>query len=323
MLVVVACATPPTEPETGIVTGPPVAIPHGPYEPGRSYFGRNDYVEYIAGNAPVILTAPHGGALAPASIPDRLAAACGGAATTGTDLNTVELAKAMQAGYFARFGAYPHVVVMHLARRKVDANRVGQESHCGNADAGIANQQWHDFIDAAKRTVLLSHGRGWYMDMHGHRHEIQRLELGYLLTGGQLELDDAVLDATLALEDTASIQTMSRTSSLSFSAMLRGESSLGTLYVENGFRALPSSSEPKAAGNPYFSGGDNTRRHSCGAEATPFGGASGGMICGVQIEANFTGVRDTPANRERFAEVTALVLEQFLRTHWGVELGAR
>ena len=53
------------------VTGPPV------YKAGQSYFGRNGYVEYIAGNTPVILSAPHGGALTPTTIPDRTASACG------------------------------------------------------------------------------------------------------------------------------------------------------------------------------------------------------------------------------------------------------
>ena len=39
---------------------PQEAIPPGPYVPGQSYFGRNNYIEYLAGNAPVILSAPHG-----------------------------------------------------------------------------------------------------------------------------------------------------------------------------------------------------------------------------------------------------------------------
>ena len=34
------------------------------------------------------------------------------------------------------------------------------------------------------------------------------------------------------------------------------------------------------------------------------------------------GVRDTPANRDRFGDVTAIVLEQYLATHWGLSLGA-
>jgi hypothetical protein len=105
------------------------------YIPGTSYYGRNNYIEYIAGNAPVILTAAHGGALNPASIPDRTAAACGVAPTTVTDLNTTELVRAMQRRYFARFGTYPHVIISNLARRKLDPNRVNPEASCGSAEA--------------------------------------------------------------------------------------------------------------------------------------------------------------------------------------------
>src|SRR5262249_16761368 len=46
-----ACGNPPTAP----------IIPPGPYTPGQSYFGRNNYIEYIAGNSPLILSAAHGG----------------------------------------------------------------------------------------------------------------------------------------------------------------------------------------------------------------------------------------------------------------------
>jgi hypothetical protein len=44
------------------------------------------------------------------------------------------------------------------------------------------------------------------------------------------------------------------------------------------------------------------------------------MICGVQVEAHFAGVRDNAANRERFADATARVLEQYLREQWGLRL---
>src|SRR4051794_39154842 len=81
--------------------GTPSTIPPGPYVPGQSYTGRNGYIEYIAGNAPLVYTAPHGGNLLPADIPDRTAARCGGAATTSTDLNTEDLVRAMQQRHFA------------------------------------------------------------------------------------------------------------------------------------------------------------------------------------------------------------------------------
>ena len=298
------------------------AIAPGPYTPGQSYFGRNNYIEYVAGNAPVIYSAPHGGSLTPAEIPARTASNCGGSATTTTDLNTVDLVRQMQARHFARFGTYPHIIINHLARSRLDANRTLLEAACNDAEAITAFNEWHQAIDIAKNAVLQATGKGWYMDMHGHGHDIQRLELGYLLTGAQLDLSNASLDANAAYEDTASNRTMSESSALSFSTLLRGPSSLGTLYANNGFRSVPSSTEPGPGGNTYFSGGDNTRRHTCGAEATAFGGQTAGNICGVQIEANYNGVRDNATNRAAFGDATAIVLEQYLSTHWGIQLGS-
>ena len=296
-------------------------VPNDPqYVPGRSYFGATNYVEYIAGDAPVILTAPHGGAVNPASIPDRTDARCGGTATTTTDLNTIELVRAMQASYHARFGHYPHVVIANLSRRKLDANRTPPEATCGNAEADAAYREWHAFIDVAARAVLAAHGKGWYMDMHGHGHAIQRLELGYLLDGSALDGSDAALNTTRAFADTSSIRTIVRTSGTSLATLLRGPDALGTLFAGNGFPAVPSASDPGPKGAAYFSGGDDTRRHACGAEATALGGATDGNICGVQIETNFTGVRDNTTNRQRFGDVSALVLERFLITHWGLHL---
>jgi len=292
------------------------------YVAGQAYFGRNSYIEYLAGNAPIILTAPHGGALAPTSIPDRIAAACGGSATTVTDANTSELVRVMQQRYFARHGAYPHVIISNLSRRKLDPNRVPPEAACGNADAAAALFEWHAFIDIAKRAVLASTGRGWYMDIHGHGHPIPRLELGYLLADADLNLPDVALDASLTYENTASIRTLSQFSPLSFATLLRGPHSLGTLYANNGFPSIPSATDPRPNGTDYFNGGDNTVRHSCGGSATSLGGATGGNICGVQIEANFTGVRNNAASRDRFGDATAVVLEEFLRVHWGIRLAS-
>ena len=320
-----ACAdasTSPGVPPDGGTGAPATGIPAGPYVAGRSYLGRNGYVEYVAGDAPVILTAPHGGSLTPAEIPDRTDGRCGGSATTGTDLNTIELARAMQARYHARLGRRPHVVVMHLARVKLDANRLDPEAACGDPEAQTALAEWHAFIDAAKAAVLRESGRGWYMDMHGHGHPVPRLEIGYLLTGAQLDLSDASLDANAAFEDTASVRTMSGAAPASFAALLRGPTSLGTLYASHGFPSIPSSSDPRPAGTAYFTGGDNTRRHTCGADAAPLGGVTGGGVCGVQIEANYAGVRDNAANRDRFGDATAVVLAQYLGAHWGLSLGA-
>ena len=297
------------------------AIQPGPYTPGQSYYGRNNYIEYMAGNAPVILSAPHGGSLTPAEIPDRKSGSCGGSATTGKDLNTRELALSMRARYFARFGKYPHVVINHLHRIKLDANRDLLEGACGDAEAKTAWNEFQDYLTAARSAVTAAYGKGWYMDMHGHGHDFQRLELGYLLTDAQLDRSNATLDASNAYEDTSTIKTISEYAGISFSTLLRGPASLGTLYANNGFPSVPSSAYPSAAsGEAYFTGGYNTRRHACGVEAGPLGGVAGGPICGVQIEANYTGERDTQANRDRFGDVTATVLDSYLTQHWGLDL---
>jgi len=295
-------------------SAPPSAIAPDPYIAGQSYFGRNNYIEYIAGNTPVLLTAAHGGTLMPATIPDRTAALCGGVATTVTDLNTLELVRAMRQQYFTKFGKWPHVVITHLSRRKLDANRATAEAACGNSEAETALDEWRTYINTARTAMLNSSGKGWYMDIHGHGHAIQRLELGYLLSVVDLNRTDATLDAATSFENSSSIRTLSQFSPLPFSTLLRGANSLGALYAARGFPSIPSATDPSPNADDYFNGGENTRLYTCSIAS------SNGAICGVQIETNYTGVRDNATNRDRFGDATANVLEEYLRVHWGLRL---
>lgn len=292
---------------------PPATAPDT-YIAGQSYFGRNNYIEYIAGNSPVLITAAHGGNLTSATIPDRTAALCGGAATTVTDNNTVELVRAMRQQFFGKFGKWPHVVIVHLSRRKLDANRATTEAACGNSEAQAALDEWRTYINTARTAMVNSFGKGWYMDLHGHGHAIQRLELGYLLPIADLNRTDAALDAAASFENTSSIRTLSQFSPISFSTLLRGANSLGALYAARGFPSIPSATDPSPNADDYFNGGENTRLYTCSIAA------SDGNICGVQIETNFTGVRDNVGNRDRFGDATATVLEEYLRVHWGLRL---
>jgi hypothetical protein len=294
---------------TVLAWGPAAArpiLPLGPFIPGKSYFSHSNYIEYIAGNAPVIFSAPHGGALAPSAIAKRT---CG---TNVTDWNTQELVRQMQVSFFNHTGRYPHVVINRLSRSKLDANRDLQEATCGDPVARVSWLAWIGFLDVAKRAVTASGGKGWYMDIHGHGHAIPRLELGYNLSGANLGLSDAALNADPVFENSSSIRTISRDdSSQSFAALLRGGKSLGTMYAAKGFRAVPSTSDPSPGSHPYLNGGFNIERYGC---------RNGGRLCGAQIETNLTGVRDIPANRKRFAEATARILGQYLAVHWGIRL---
>lgn len=300
---VTVCSAAPADLGLPRVPQPGDAIPPGPFIPGTSYFGANEFIEYIAGNLPVIFSAPHGGTLAAPEIPTRASGtACGAAVTTVRDANTAELVRQIQSAFFAHTGRYPHIIINHLSRSRLDANRELREAACGNAMAERAWRDYHDFIAVAKTSVEEEHGRGFYTDLHGHGHAIARLELGYELGAEMLRNPDAVLDASF--EDNSSIRTFSENSPLAFSTVLRGPTSLGTLLGEAGYPSVPSQQDPSPdADEDYFSGGYNTDRHAC---------SRGGSICGVQLEANNAGVRGTAEDRARFAAAVAAVYPVYL-----------
>lgn len=317
VVLLAACTSAPTPPKEP--APPDSRIPAGPYVPGASYFSRDLYIEYVAGNSPVIYTAPHGGALRPGKMPDRTIARCGESVVTSADLNTADLVRRIQQAHFARAGTYPHVVINHLHRTKLDANRPLADAACGDAKAQAAWEAWHEFIELARAAVVARSGRGWYVDVHGHGHPAQQLELGYLLGAGALRQGNAALDATSAPEASSSIAALSRSSPLPFSDLLRGPASMGSLYAAAGFPAVPSSDAvAPVEGEAYFSGGYNTGRHGCAGAAV----AAAGVVCGVQLEANFTGVRDDSTNRIRFAAATAAVVEEYLQRHWELRLSS-
>ena len=305
------------------ITPPPVDTTEPPdtaYIAGESYYGANDYVEYIAGDLPIILSAPHGGDLEPLGIADRTATFCGGSAVTLADRNTRELTLAIRDSLEAHFGGSAHVVINHLHRKKLDANRSITEAACGNGAAERAWREYQAFLDRARDAVTLGHRRGWFMDMHGHGHDIQRLELGYLLEASDLAVDDQAMSDSEAMIAESSLQTLALGADATFAEILRGETSLGALYEQRGFPAIPGPTDPAPGDDPYFTGGYNLHRHACAETASGLGGRAGGSICGVQIEGNFTGVRDTGANRAAFAGATVEVLATFLPLHWSLEI---
>jgi hypothetical protein len=270
------------------------------FVPGQSYFGRNQFVEYIAGNSPYIVSAPHGGSLTPPEIPDRTSG------ETVTDSNTRELVRAMGTAVFAREGRYPHIIICHLRRTKLDVNRdLGEALEGSNPYAIQAWKEFQSFIDTAKQTVVQQFGKGFYVDVHGHGHEIQRLELGYLLSSSALALGDNTLNSNSFYGSSSSIRSMIAGTGTTFAQLLRGPHSLGTLLEERGFPSVPSQNQPNPGTAPYFSGGYNTQRH---------GSAGGGPISGVQIECNFTGVRDTEQSWLRFADAFAGAIRLYTST---------
>jgi len=273
----------------------------GAFEPGVSYLGRRGYVEYIPGELPVILSAPHGGRLGPPEIPNRQ----GG--TLVTDENTLQLTHAVRDALVDLTGLAPHLVLLHLERAKLDANREIVEAAEGNPFAERAWTEYHDFIRSA-RSEIARDGEGMHLDIHGHGHAIPRVELGYLLTRDDLNRSDASVSA-LRYVLRSSIREIGRDSPLPFAEVVRGAVSFGGLLEAEGIPAVPSPSSPMPGDDPYFTGGYSTREHGSLLDTE--------LVSGIQLEHHFPGIRDTDANRRAYAAVLARVIRAYMLEHMG------
>ena len=274
------------------------------YIPGTTYLDSNGYVEYMAGNLPFVISVPHGGYLKPASIPDRNCTGC----SYIRDAYTQELARELQTAFVQKTGCYPHMVINLLHRVKFDANRDIGDAADGNP---VVEQSWyayHEFIDSSKARIERDYGRGLFLDLHGHGHNIQRIELGYLLSKTKLQTSDSNLN-TNAIMVQSSIYTLVSTNLNSFThaQLIRGDSSLGSLLAFKGFPAVPSAAIPYPVGSePYFSGGYNTQRHNS---------KQGGAIEGIQMECNHD-IRWDSLLRKKFADSLAEVLIDYYNIHY-------
>ena len=283
-----------------------------PFIPGQTYFGGNQYNEYRAGDLPVIITAPHGGSLTPANIPNRVPIP-GQDVSTTNDANTADLVRRVADVIHERTGRHAHVIINLLSRLKLDPNRELAVAAQGSAAAGAAWHDYHAFITAARQTAQAAHGFSFLVDQHGHGHPIPRLELGYNLGASTLALSDAELARPRYQWDSYLRTLPLFRPETSLPALLRGPRSLGEFFAARNFPACPSPRDPSPNEASFFAGGYTTDTH------TGFSDNSSGH--GVQIEANLAGVRDTAANRQVFATAVAEAVGQFLFDSYGFVLG--
>lgn len=278
-------------------TGQAVA---GDLAPGNSVFGQQNFIEYVPGDLPLIISAPHGGRLTPDEIPTRTNG------VTDIDANTQELARTIAAVVHAETGRHIHLVICRLHRSKLDANRELAEAAQGSAAAEQAWQEHHAFIDAACDEAVKKYGVAFLIDLHGHGHPDPRVELGYLHNALALaDCDEALNEATYV--NGSSLRWIVERSELSHTDLLRGPLSFGSMLEANGFRATPSPRMPVPT-EPFFRGGYTIQRH-CDAARN---------VTGFQIEANRPHLRDTAENRLLFARALLSTLKTYFTTHLGL-----
>jgi N-formylglutamate amidohydrolase len=264
------------------------------------------WIEYTIGDAPLIISAPHGGSLTPTFLPNRSCTGC----VTGADDGIEELARSVAAQFRARTGLHAHVVISKIARIKLDANREVVEATGGNDVMIPIWRAYHAFLDTAAATVTTSHRRGLLLDLHGTSHPYSRLELGYVVTAEALRLSDDALAASGAVARSGIARlAMDNHAGVSAVALLRGPASLGAILSRNGYPGIPSPERPAPAeGELYYDGGYITSQH---------GSARGGAVDAIQIEAWRVGVRDTPANINKYAAAVVTSALEYLRVHYG------
>lgn len=94
-------------------------------------------------------------------------------ATTDDDFATHELATLVRYELCVLFnGRCPALVLNNLARIKFDANRDKPEATFGVDVVEAAFDNYNAYVDDAKRKIVLRHGIGLFIDVHGQGHQL-------------------------------------------------------------------------------------------------------------------------------------------------------
>lgn len=274
------------------------------WEAGEVYEDQNGWLEARAGNMPLVISAPHGGVISPEEIPDRI---CEGA-TTVRDRNTTELAFELEKELMEQHDMQPFVIAAHISRKKIDLNRDMEESTCGNDAMEDTWHQYHEYIEGALSAAIDQFGYALYIDLHGHGHDKQRLELGYLLSKSELRDNYYDSETTVTISEKSSLKNLLAIhDELNLRELLTGENAFGSLIDDEGFPAVPGFDDPfPLADDPYFTGGYNTRRYTSADYPNVFG---------WQIEANYDGLRESDEGRKKFAGAFAKSVTAYMDQH--------
>ncbi len=251
------------------------------------------WVQY--GNMPLVISVPHGGGIAPDSIATR---ACPGI-TTVTDSYTIELAKAIDSVFMADYKMHPSLVITYLKRSKLDQNRPLPEANCNNEQTVAIWNRFHNSIDTALQLTSKQWPQSLYIDLHGHGHANQRLELGYLLTDDELRNPATILPAK------TSIASLIASTKMSAEDLLTGKNAFGTIIAAKGIPAVPSMQDKApTATESYFDGGYNTKRYTSTSTYS--------NVFGWQIESN-KDVRFSASQRSIYAKALAGAVMEYYK----------
>jgi len=271
----------------------------------------NRYVEYSPGNTNLVFTVPHDGQTKPASIPTRqngcrdvVGGVCNYPSSEDcqkpflckalifSDSNTHDFAKRSRAAFTKRTGLVPHLIVSRLHRSKLDPNRAIEDAAQGSPDAEAAYREFHATIRRVQKTMATS---GLLLDFHGQRHGQNSTELGYVYRKSDIN------EGNLPTEGVSSVSSLLTRTGLSPQQLLSGPESLGALWEEAGYMAIPSPRQPSPGKDKYYRGGYITQNH---------GSSNGGVVDAIQLELPVE-LTNTTESRAKFAASVGDVIAEF------------
>ncbi|KAF9941753.1 hypothetical protein BGZ67_004091 [Mortierella alpina] len=258
--------------------------------------------------------------------------------------------------------SYPHVIVFRVSRRYVDVNRnlTGENAIAeGDPVAEAAWREYHDLIDHVQAMILQerqkeqqepwhgnqARGGGLLLDIHGHAHSTNLIEIGYLLDGFVLGKSDEELNAQARnLSEISGIRSLiSRTVStlhtatdrtqhdierqrnaeaekIPFSALIRGRTeSLGGMLQSEGLNAVPSPKNPAPCQECiYFFGGHTVQIHGSQQHTADGHPNQRPAMDAIQLELpKILRLVDNPEAREIGMKLGSAVI-QFMARYYGV-----
>jgi len=260
-----------------------------------------NHIRYYKGEIPLILSAPHGGAVAPKNVADR------SSGVFDMDDYTLELTEEIINEFYAQIGKIPYGVIGDVSRKKVDLNRQREKAY-EDESAKVIYDEFHNLIQNSEKEIDEKFGKGLYVDIHGQSHPKGYAEFGYLLYNDVLKLADEHLEDH---QHQTSIKTLSKFSPEPFLEQLKGKNSLGSLICEEGYDSIPSLKIPYATDGNYFEGAYDTIR---------YGSLKGGNVSGIQIEFPYENIRDSKENRQKCARAFVKSIIKFMDVHFDINL---
>ena len=264
--------------------------------PGQSYFGQNNYIEYIAGNLPIIIVVPHGGSLIPANLPII--------GIHGVDNGTFETSHLVYDSIiYHTNGCFPHMIISHLHPTVMNPVREIDSAAGTNIDARNAWYDFHDFIDTAKYDITNTWGAGHYFEMHGNGHSDMWTEIGLGVSKTYLNGSDSLI---LSRVGYSTVKNLCVNGGVNFLDVIKGPYSLGGLLDNKGWNSVPSPSNPSPGSGGFFYAGWNTWKH---------GSRYSGVIDASHVENYFVFMQTS--NREQYATDLSKSIIEFMNIHYG------